>query len=49
MTGSYTFTSAILHTCHLIQTSDHGEYEISNTVDLLIQNGRTIDAIGSEG
>jgi glucose-1-phosphate thymidylyltransferase long form len=49
MTGFYTFTPAIFHACHLVQPSDRGEYEISDAVDLLIQSGRTIDAIGLEG
>ena len=49
MTGFYTFTPAIFHACHLVQPSDRGEYEISDAIDLLIQSGRTIDAIGLEG
>ncbi|PSP77017.1 UTP--glucose-1-phosphate uridylyltransferase [Halobacteriales archaeon QS_1_68_20] len=49
MTGFYTFTPAIFHACHLVQPSDRGEYELSEAIDLLIQSGRTIDAIGLEG
>mgnify|MGYP000409835789 FL=1 len=49
MTGFYTFTPAILHACHLVQPSNRGEYEISDAVDLLIQSGRTIDAIRMDG
>ena len=49
MTGFYTFSPAIFHACHLVQPSDRGEYEISDAVDLLIQSGRTIDAINLEG
>ena len=49
MTGFYTFTPAIFHACHLVQPSNRGEYEISEAIDLLIQSGRTIDAIGIEG
>ncbi|ELY55721.1 UTP--glucose-1-phosphate uridylyltransferase AglF [Natronococcus jeotgali] len=49
MTGFYTFTPAIFHACHLVQPSNRGEYEISDAVDLLIQSGRTIDAIGLDG
>ncbi len=49
MTGFYTFTPAILHACHLVQPSDRGEYEISDAIDLLIQSGRTIDAIRMDG
>ncbi|WP_394740078.1 UTP--glucose-1-phosphate uridylyltransferase AglF [Natronococcus roseus] len=49
MTGFYTFSPAIFDACHQIQPSDRGEYELSDAVDLLIQNGRTIDAIGLEG
>ena len=49
MTGFYTFTPAIFHACKLIQPSDRGEYEISDAIDLLIQSGRTIDAIGLDG
>ena len=49
MTGFYTFSPAIFHACHLVQPSDRGEYELSDAVDLLIQSGRTIDAIGLRG
>ncbi|GAA0297204.1 UTP--glucose-1-phosphate uridylyltransferase AglF [Halarchaeum salinum] len=49
MTGFYTFTPAIFHACHLVQPSDRGEYELSDAIDLLIESGRTIDAIGLEG
>jgi glucose-1-phosphate thymidylyltransferase len=49
MTGFYTFSPAIFHACHLVQPSDRDEYELSDAVDLLIQSGRTIDAIGLEG
>ena len=49
MTGFYTFTPAILHASHLVQPSARGEYEISEAIDLLIQSGRTIDAIRLEG
>jgi len=37
---------AIFHACHLVQPSNRGEYEIPEAIDLLIQSGRTIDAIG---
>jgi dTDP-glucose pyrophosphorylase len=49
MTGFYTFTPAIFHACHLVQPSDRGEYELSDAVNLLLQSGRTIDAIGLDG
>ena len=49
MTGFYTFTPAIFHACHLVQPSNRGEYEISEAIDLLIQSGRTIDAIPLDG
>ncbi|MFC6613912.1 UTP--glucose-1-phosphate uridylyltransferase AglF [Halopenitus salinus] len=49
MTGFYTFSPAIFHACHLVQPSDRGEYELSDAIDLLIQSGRTIDAIGLDG
>ena len=49
MTGFYTFTPAIFHACHLVQPSDRGEYELSDAIDLLIQSGRTIDAIALDG
>jgi glucose-1-phosphate thymidylyltransferase len=49
MTGFYTFTPEIFHACHLVQPSDRGEYELSDAVDLLIQSGRTIDAIRMDG
>jgi len=49
MTGFYTFTPAIFHACHLVQPSDRGEYELPDAIDLLIQSGRTIDAIRLDG
>ena len=49
MTGFYTFTPAIFHACHLVQPSDRGEYELPDAIDLLIQSGRTIDALRLEG
>lgn len=49
MTGFYTFSPAIFHACHLVQPSDRGEYELSDAIDLLIQSGRTIDAVQLDG
>ena len=49
MTGFYTFTPAIFHAAHLVQPSDRGEYELSEAIDLLIESGRTIDAIRMDG
>ncbi|EMA59362.1 nucleotidyl transferase [Halorubrum lipolyticum DSM 21995] len=49
MTGFYTFTPAIFHACHLVQPSDRGEYELPDAIDLLIQSGRTIDAVQLDG
>ncbi len=49
MTGFYTFTPAIFHAAHLVQPSNRGEYEISEAIDLLLQSGRTIDAIRMDG
>jgi glucose-1-phosphate thymidylyltransferase long form len=49
MTGFYTFSPAIFHACKLVQPSDRSEYELSDAIDLLIQSGRTIDAIPMEG
>jgi len=49
MTGFYSFTPAIFYACHLVQPSDRGEYELPDAVDLLIQSGRTIDAIRMDG
>ncbi|GAB6877928.1 hypothetical protein JCM17823_02020 [Halorubrum gandharaense] len=49
MTGFYTFSPAIFHACHLVQPSDRGEYELPDAIDLLIQSGRTIDAIQLDG
>ncbi|MCU4975373.1 sugar nucleotidyltransferase [Halobacteria archaeon AArc-m2/3/4] len=49
MTGFYTFSPAIFPACELVQPSNRGEYEISEAIDLLIQSGRTIDAIALEG
>jgi glucose-1-phosphate thymidylyltransferase len=49
MTGFYTFSTAVFHACHLVQPSDRGEYELTDTIDLLLQSGRTIDAIPLDG
>jgi len=49
MTGFYTFSPAIFHATRLVQPSDRGEYELSDAIDLLIQSGRTIDAVELEG
>ncbi|SHG37377.1 UTP--glucose-1-phosphate uridylyltransferase AglF [Halobaculum gomorrense] len=49
MTGFYTFTPAIFHACHLVQPSGRGEYEISDAIGLLLESGRTIDAIPLDG
>lgn len=49
MTGFYTFTPAIFHACHLVQPSERGEFELPDAIDLLIQSGRTIDAIRMNG
>mgnify|MGYP006288172647 FL=1 len=49
MTGFYTFTPAIFHACHLVQPSDRDEYEITDAINLLLQSGRTIDAIRLDG
>jgi glucose-1-phosphate thymidylyltransferase len=49
MTGFYTFTPAIFHACHLTQPSGRDEYELSDAVNLLLQSGRTIDAIRMDG
>jgi glucose-1-phosphate thymidylyltransferase len=49
MTGFYTFTPAIFHACKLVQPSDRGEYELPDAIDLLLQSGRTIDAIRMDG
>jgi glucose-1-phosphate thymidylyltransferase len=49
MTGFYTFSPEIFHACHLVQPSNRGEYEISEAIDLLIESGRTIDAIRMDG
>ncbi|SFR49092.1 MULTISPECIES: UTP--glucose-1-phosphate uridylyltransferase AglF [Halorubrum] len=49
MTGFYTFSPAIFHACHLVQASDRGEYELPDTIDLLLESGRSIDAIPMDG
>ena len=48
MTGFYTFTPAIFQACHPVQPSDRGEYELPDVIDLLIQSGRTIEAVEME-
>ena len=49
MTSFYTFTPAIFHACHLVKSSDRGEYELSDAIDLLLDSGRTIDALQLDG
>lgn len=49
MTDFYSFSPAIFHACNLVQPSDRGEYELSDAIDLLIQSGRTVDAIPLDG
>ncbi|MDS0222821.1 sugar nucleotidyltransferase [Haloarcula sp. S1AR25-5A] len=49
MTGFYTFSPAIFKACRLVQPSDRGEYELSDAIDLLMESGRTIDAVGLDG
>jgi glucose-1-phosphate thymidylyltransferase len=49
MTGFYTFSPAIFHACHLVQPSGRGEYELPDAVDLLLESGRTIEAIPMDG
>ena len=39
----------LFYPCHLVQPSDRGEYELPDAIDLLIQSGRTIDAIRLDG
>jgi len=49
MTGFYTFSPAIFEACKLVQPSDRGEYELSDAIDLLMESGRTIDAVRLDG
>jgi glucose-1-phosphate thymidylyltransferase len=49
MTGFYTLSPAIFEACHLVQPSDRGEYELSDAISLLMESGRTIDAIPLDG
>jgi glucose-1-phosphate thymidylyltransferase len=49
MTGFYTFSPAIFKACSLVQPSDRGEYELSDAIDLLMDSGRTIDAVRLNG
>lgn len=49
MARFHMFTHAIFHACHLTQPSNRGEYGLSDTIDLPIQSGRTINAIGPNG
>ena len=49
ITDFYTFTPAIFQACHLVQPSDRGEYEPSDAIDLLLDSGRTIDALRLDG
>ena len=47
--GFYTFKPAIFHACHLVQPSERGEYELSDSIDLLMQSGRTIEVVALDG
>lgn len=49
MTGFYTFSPAIFEACKLVQPSDRDEYELSDAIDLLMESGRTIDAVRLDG
>lgn len=49
MTGFYTFSPAIFHARHLVKPSHRDEYELSEAIDMLIQPGRTIDAVRMDG
>jgi glucose-1-phosphate thymidylyltransferase len=49
MTGFYTFSPAVFSACELVRPSDRGEYELSDAIDLLIDSGRTIDAVRLDG
>lgn len=49
LTGFYTFTPAIFPACRLVKPSDRGEYELSDSIDLLMRSGRTIDAVTLDG
>ncbi len=48
LTGFDPFTPEIFHACHPVRPSNRGAYEISEAIGLLIQSGRTIDAIALE-
>ena len=49
MTGGCTFTPAIFHACTLVHPSNHGAYELSEAVDMLIRRGRTIGGFRING
>ncbi|MBV0902749.1 UTP--glucose-1-phosphate uridylyltransferase AglF [Haloarcula salina] len=49
MTGFYTLSPAIFEACNLVQPSERGEYELSDAIDLLMESGRTIDAVRLDG
>ena len=49
MTGFYTFSPAVFKACSLVQPSDRGEYELSDAINLLMDSGRTIDAVRLNG
>lgn len=49
MTGFYTLSDAIFDACRLVQPSDRGEYELSDAIGLLMESGRTIDAVRLNG
>lgn len=49
LTGFYTFSPAIFPACSLVQPSARGEYELTDAINLLIENDRTVEAIGLDG
>ncbi|QUO46868.1 MULTISPECIES: UTP--glucose-1-phosphate uridylyltransferase AglF [Halorubrum] len=49
MTGFYTFSPAVFDACRLVRPSDRGEYELPDTIGLLLESGRTIEATLMDG
>lgn len=49
LTGAFVFSPAIMDACRLITTSDRGEYELPDAIDLLCRAGRPVETVPLEG
>jgi len=49
MTGFYIFPPSIFSACRRTQTSERGEYELTDAINRLLQSGHTVDAVPMDG